>query len=481
MVVPAAGGAARRLRGVNVGNIDHRHIGWTHDGKALVFPMIDPETLRLSVYRLGLDSSPIHRLVKGSGEFITEPSISPDGRWLAYVADYWLRVQRLGSTGEIEGEPIDVLKEVGIYSPSWRPDGRQLIFLRSIARRIAAWSPTTRQVQTIYQAPYMLAGIAVDWSKPRAPRVVYAATAGQGQLRTLTLVEGGKKTAGPSEPFLLGAVSGAYSPDGRYVAFSRADGDGSQLWLADAEGRRVRQLTHLRGGMREPLWSRDGRHIAFHARTTPSTRRPGDVEQLSNGQIYVQDLDPAVELSKSDDASAARPLRQIIHTDFSVVSPQWSADGAYIYALRNDIGRLVRIPVNGGEFEDLFESAAARISPSGDRVYYGKVGQGKIFSRSLAGDVRSNPETPVLGNAVERAGFDVTANGLVYVGLSDRGERDAIRFFDFAERRSYVLAPPPSRYLFPTIRVSPDGSRVLYDTLLDDAGSLVLLHLRLAN
>lgn len=60
----------------------------------------------------------------------------------------------------------------------------------------------------------------------------------------------------------------AWSPDGRQLAFAEDDGEGYDLFVADAGGRSVRQVTRERGDDRWPSWTRDGR-LVFSRRAGP--------------------------------------------------------------------------------------------------------------------------------------------------------------------------------------------------------------------
>src|SRR5262249_30444905 len=55
-----------------------------------------------------------------------------------------------------------------------------------------------------------------------------------------------------------------FSPDGKWLAFtSRRTGSG-EIWLADANGRNLRQLTHLNANVVAwPRWALDSKRIAF--------------------------------------------------------------------------------------------------------------------------------------------------------------------------------------------------------------------------
>jgi TolB protein len=58
-------------------------------------------------------------------------------------------------------------------------------------------------------------------------------------------------------------MGGAYSPDGRLVAFTVADGSDTDIWVAGADGSGARRLTTSPGLDLSPAWSPDGRRIAF--------------------------------------------------------------------------------------------------------------------------------------------------------------------------------------------------------------------------
>jgi len=72
----------------------------------------------------------------------------------------------------------------------------------------------------------------------------------------------------------------AFSPDGRKIAFSRAQGEGTQLFVANVDGSDVVQLTDTPAFINSsPAWSPDGKRIAFVS------------NRFGNPQVFVMNAD----------------------------------------------------------------------------------------------------------------------------------------------------------------------------------------------
>ncbi|MGH8859793.1 MAG: S9 family peptidase [Jatrophihabitantaceae bacterium] len=72
-----------------------------------------------------------------------------------------------------------------------------------------------------------------------------------------------------------------YSPDGRWIAFLRTEGEGKpQLHVLPTDGGDARAITKLPGGAGAPVWSPDSSTIAFSTRV-PDERRYGRDEKIT--------------------------------------------------------------------------------------------------------------------------------------------------------------------------------------------------------
>lgn len=101
--------------------------------------------------------------------------------------------------------------------------------------------------------------------------------------------------------------SPAWSPDGSRIAFFRGPPLGpSHLYVMDADGTALRQLTEGNGSDRNPAWSDDGTRIAF--------ARSGN----DGYEVYVMDADGSNVTAVTSVAAESAP------------SPAWSPDRSMI-------------------------------------------------------------------------------------------------------------------------------------------------------
>ena len=149
--------------------------------------------------------------------------------------------------------------------------------------------------------------------------------------------------------------SGArWSPDGKLVAFLRVtEKDGKpqppQIYLLNMDGGEARALTDMPKGAAEPVWSPDGRSVAFSSTTLAKDfevrnqdAEESDVRVIStaryreNGAGYRDPRRPGhiwvVEVPQA--AGAPQKAKQITAGEFDEGDITWSRDGSRIYSRR---------------------------------------------------------------------------------------------------------------------------------------------------
>lgn len=132
----------------------------------------------------------------------------------------------------------------------------------------------------------------------------------------------------------------AFSPDGDTIAFLQSNGAEAQLYLLPLSSDEPEQATSLPGGAGHPVWSPDGRSIAFSARvdrkpatgsSTASTHSPAPIvidrlDSKEDGRgfrggarshLHILDL-------------GSGTVRQITDGDWDASQPAWSPDGAQL-------------------------------------------------------------------------------------------------------------------------------------------------------
>jgi Tol biopolymer transport system component len=260
---------------------------WSPDGKRLAFASGDPggaHTLpRLSLYVAAASGGGVRRLAAcgDCGDFDLDPlAWSPDSKWIAFSrreagyrpprASLWLvpaaggKPQRLTdcrSSSCFDGEA------------AWSPDGRLLVFRRVVGNTLGA----PERLYTVRRDGSGLTSIAEGadpkWSPDSrsiafdAPRGIAVANADGSGIRLLFAESG---PTGPGAP--------SWSPDGRKLVFFKTPGSPghyrAEVWTMNADGSDKKRLYHS-GCCVElgapPIWSPDGRMIAFSANSAGGT------------------------------------------------------------------------------------------------------------------------------------------------------------------------------------------------------------------
>jgi Tol biopolymer transport system component len=395
------------------------------------------------------------------------PAFSPDGYHLAYAscgAACDLNVIDLNESLVASGPPRRVASSLKIGRLMWTRDGTSLVyddaFFFSAAHLWRVRADATAPPERVE-----VAGMALSPTTARSrdrlafARVVY-------DLDVYRIEEG--HSPQPVAVSSLVDGDGAFSPDGRRIAFASArNGYALEIWVAASDGSDVRQLTNGPGPYLQgaPQWSPDGRRIAFHS-------------VADDGHWHVWTLEV--------DGGSPTQVTKGPGTEFA---PTWSSDGRWLYFTRVDAitnwrnRDLWRVPAKGGPSERLTtgeHATGAFESTDGKRLVYQRLlpespeANAEIVekpaergpTRQLVPCARSRGYLAFLvhRDGIYHVGCETGPNPPVYVLNPATGQQRLVARLTEADQRAKLR-----------LSVSPDGRTILCNRHITNSADLFLI------
>ncbi|HEY7475509.1 MAG TPA: hypothetical protein VH679_10890, partial [Vicinamibacterales bacterium] len=294
-IVPTLGGAATCVIAPGA------YAVWSPDGTRFGFLRRVGAGAPVELVSSRIDGSDLRVLLRADSSypFIRHPAWSADGANLAIVrglggisGEIWLVPAAGGEPRKLSDEAPTVFSE----SPFFTPDGRGLVYSSNRGGASNIWFRSLGG-----GAPVQLtAGAGPDESPSAAVdgSVSFVNSRWRNTLDVHDLEGGAPRTLLSHAPFLWAPV---FSPDGRTIAFTRGEVDGSwHIWTVAADsGSNPQRLTSTDAGEIYPQYTPDGKFLLFHNWSAPRRiwRVPADggtpqvVSRLPDGESYA-DVSP---------------------------------------------------------------------------------------------------------------------------------------------------------------------------------------------
>jgi Tol biopolymer transport system component len=221
----------------------------------------------------GKESNLSTRLVWAGADGVFDNAPSPDGKYIAYVdfesgnlaiRDLKANTSRLLTNEGTWEEPIQTA-----YSSRWSPDGKQIAYhwYKGSEAQLRIMAMDNRQSRILFRDNSEGAWLETkDWSPDGENILVWIGANGRSNQLVLIPVKGGSpRMIKTFELETISAGGGLFSPDGRYIVYSRTPGKVAALDIF---------VMDVNGGVETPLvqhpaddslfgWSPDGNWILF--------------------------------------------------------------------------------------------------------------------------------------------------------------------------------------------------------------------------
>ena len=216
----------------------------------------------------------------------------------------------------------------GTASPRWAPDGLRVLYVAHTESKseFHVVSPAGEK-RTRVPVPSQITSVAgLSWA-PDGTAIAFGGGTAEGSYDIYLMKPGGGEAA--IRRIVENGIQPAWSPDGRFLAFTTFRDGNLEVYLADSDGGNLRNLTRNEGYDARPAWLPDGR-IAFESDRFGNIEiciveaAGGEVVNLSNHPG--QDQEPAV-------SSDGREIVFVSNRDWNFHIYRMAVDGTEVTRL----------------------------------------------------------------------------------------------------------------------------------------------------
>jgi Tol biopolymer transport system component len=422
--------------------LDIDSYSWSRDGNRVVLSILN-ERAPQSLWLLDLRSKQIKpmNVPMASDCGLYHPSLSPDGRFLAFACG-WAQGSHdlflLAVTADLQG--VGSVRRLtsrndGIAHIEWTPDSLHILYVagplgnRSIWR-IAPFSSSEATPLKEFSGPIGSISIArKQW------KLAYSRDLSQTNIWQYELF-------GSAPPRKLvasgrGDEEGLFSPDGKMLLFGSARSGSAQIWVSNVDGSKARQLTQVDSvEVVAAIWSADSKEAIISVRSKDLGER-----------IYRTPVQRPAALDRLIDGAMALSV---------------SRDGKWLYIVKSAGNQqsILRSKLSDPQITELITpfGAYGQESPDGRTFYFAMKSTSKgICSQPLPRGTVS----PVVPRLYRRNLFAVGRTGIFFIAPSEGTVYPSLFF------QSYQATAPKRLLAFDRqiawgLSLSPDERSIVY-------------------
>jgi Tol biopolymer transport system component len=394
--VPASGGQPVLLTKTDVSRQEagHGYPQFLPDGKRFLYFIQSGNPNTQGIYAGSLDR-PQERIpvIKTDAKAIYTQPIAGRSSYLLWLREQTLFAQRF-DPGKLllEGDPAPVAEEIAVNllqrAAFWTSDAGLLVYRNGgIGARSLVWM--SRDGKRQQAGPDLFYG-SLRLS-PDGKRVAFGRSEGAGQTEDIWLLEFARSVTTRLTFDPKRDIDPVWSPDGRQIAFSSNRSGFFQIYRKDAGGGgQEEQLTQGPNDKFVTDWSRDGRYLLY-AEVNPNTQI----------DLWALPLD-----------GDRKPV-PVLQSAFTELAGQFSPDGKWIAYQSNESGRtevyIRAFPTSAGKWQISNRGGMiARWRADGKELFYRTPDNSKVMAVTIRDfDCRSfsvrrrrrRPALPAVGGA----------------------------------------------------------------------------------
>src|SRR5882724_11358901 len=292
----------------------------------------------------------------------SEPRWSPDSRRIAFTSSRGGESQIW--TINVRGGEASKLTHISTEAsgPIWSPDGKSIAFISDVYPDCADDGCNKKKADQIAQSKvkakeldHLLYRHWNSWKDGKRSHLFVVSVDG-GDARDVT--PGNYDVP----PFSLGGPTDyAFSPDSKEIAFVRntekveATSTNGDIFVVPANGGEAKRITTNPGMDKGPLYSPDGRYIAYRSQAVAGA-------ESARWRLFVYDRQ-------------TNQHREVTDLDRWVDGMTWTPDSKKLYFSAEDKGEspIFIVPVSGGKAQPVVETAfndGMQVSPDGKGLVF---------------------------------------------------------------------------------------------------------------